>query len=82
MSELTKALPNATIVRRTGLVNAWDDDNFRAAVEATGAKQVIVSGITTDVCEYFPPWFLPPRHLHQAKHVLSSRHDVPVTLTS
>lgn len=55
MSELTETLPNATIVKRTGLVNAWDDDNFRAAVEATGKKQVILSGISTDVCEYSCP---------------------------
>lgn len=51
MKEITAALPNATIVRRAGTVNAWDDDNFKAAVEATGAKQVILSGITTDVCK-------------------------------
>lgn len=51
MAELTQILPNATIVQRTGVVNAWDDANFRTAVEATGKKQVILSGITTDVCE-------------------------------
>lgn len=52
MSELTQAIPNATIVQRAGIVNAWDDENFVSAVEATGKKQVILSGITTDVCEY------------------------------
>lgn len=50
MAELLEILPNATIVKRNGEVNAWDDDNFRAAVEATGKSQVILSGITTDVC--------------------------------
>lgn len=52
MSELIQTLPNATIVQRAGIVNAWDDANFRAAVEATGKKQVILSGITTDVCKW------------------------------
>ena len=41
--------PNTTVVRRGGEINAWDNVDFRAAVEATGKKQVIVSGITTDV---------------------------------
>lgn len=47
-------MPNATIIQRAGIVNAWDDDNFRAAVEATGKKQVILSGIATDVCKFRP----------------------------
>lgn len=51
MSELKETLPNATIVQRAGIVNAWDDANFRSAVEATGKNQVILSGISTDVCE-------------------------------
>ncbi|KAL9618082.1 MAG: hypothetical protein Q9160_007152 [Pyrenula sp. 1 TL-2023] len=34
-------------------VNAWDNADFRRALEATGKKQVIVGGITTDVCTTF-----------------------------
>lgn len=45
--------PNATYVRREGEVNAWDSSAFRAAVKSTKKKQVIVSGITTDVCVTF-----------------------------
>ena len=41
--------PNAKIVKREGEVNAWDNPEFKAAVEATGKKQVIIAGITTDV---------------------------------
>ena len=41
--------PNVAIVRRGGEINAWDNADFRAAVKATGKKQVIVGGITTDV---------------------------------
>ena len=41
--------PNAPFVKRQGEVNAWDNEEFRKAVEATGRKQVIIAGITTDV---------------------------------
>ena len=41
--------PNATMIRRQGEVDAWDNPDFKAAVEATGKKQVILAGITTDV---------------------------------
>ncbi len=37
-------------VKRTGVINAWDDPNFAAAVRATGRKNLIMSGLTTDVC--------------------------------
>ena len=47
--EILQLHPNATIVRRSGEVNAWDSEEFRAAVRATGKKQVILAGITTDV---------------------------------
>ena len=30
--------------------SAWDNADFQAAVKATGKKQIIVAGITTDVC--------------------------------
>ncbi|KAF7370698.1 Isochorismatase hydrolase [Mycena sanguinolenta] len=36
-----------------GEVNAWDNADFRAAVKATGKKQVIMAGIVTDVCTAF-----------------------------
>lgn len=41
--------PDAPYVKRNGEVNAWDNEEFRKAVDATGKKQVIVAGITTDV---------------------------------
>jgi len=41
--------PEVAVIRRGGEINAWDNADFRAAVEATGKKQVIVAGITTDV---------------------------------
>lgn len=35
------------------MTSAWDNADFRAAVKATGKKQIIVAGITTDVCTTF-----------------------------
>ena len=45
--------PDAPFIHRHGEVDAWDNADFRAAVEATGKKQVIIAGITTDVCTAF-----------------------------
>ena len=41
-------------MKREGIVNAWDDPNFKAAVEATGRRQLIMGGVTTDVCLIYP----------------------------
>ena len=49
--EIRAMHPNATVVERQGEVNAWDNEEFRDAVRATGKSQVIVAGISTDVCE-------------------------------
>lgn len=54
MPELAQLLPDAPVINRPGPINAWDDDDFRAAVEATGRKKLIMAGVTTDVCLYFP----------------------------
>jgi nicotinamidase-related amidase len=51
--EILAMHPNAPLIQRQGEVNAWDSPEFRAAVEATGRKQVILAGITTDVCAAF-----------------------------
>ena len=40
------------LIQRHGEVNAWDNAEFRAAVEATVKKQVVLAGIVTDVCEF------------------------------
>ncbi|MEM6333326.1 MAG: isochorismatase family protein [Planctomycetota bacterium] len=53
LPEIVDMFPDAPLVERTGQINAWDDPNFRAAVEATGRKKAVVSGITTDVCVAF-----------------------------
>lgn len=44
--------PNVTVVRRSGEIDAWDNADFRAAVQATGKNQMIVAGIATDVSHF------------------------------
>lgn len=53
---LERVLPDeyAARVKRQGVVSAWDDENFKAAVLATGRKQLIMAGVTTDICLVFP----------------------------
>ena len=47
--EIIELHPNAPHIKRNGEVNAWDNEEFRKAVKATGKKQIIIAGITTDV---------------------------------
>ncbi|KAL2802453.1 Isochorismatase-like protein [Aspergillus granulosus] len=53
LKEILDMYPNTTLVRRQGEVNAWDNEEFRNAVRATGKKQLIVGGIVTEVCTAF-----------------------------
>jgi nicotinamidase-related amidase len=41
-------------VKRVGIVNAWADPKFSGAVEATGRKNLVMGGVTTDICLIFP----------------------------
>jgi nicotinamidase-related amidase len=54
--ELAKILPHAfeKRVKRAGIVNAWNDPNFKKAVEETKRQNLIMAGVTTDVCLVFP----------------------------
>ncbi|MEH1846858.1 MAG: isochorismatase family protein [Nostoc sp.] len=56
MTTLAELLPEAYEVRvkRAGIVNAWDDENFVKAVKNTNRTNLIMAGITTDVCLVFP----------------------------
>jgi len=51
--ELQEVLKGIPVIQRT-TVNAWDDQNVRDAIEKTGRKKLIMTGITTDVCLAFP----------------------------
>lgn len=52
--EIHAILPEAKYVARRGEINAWDNPDFVAAVQATGRKTLIVAGTITSVCLAFP----------------------------
>ena len=56
LPEIAEILPeaHAARVRRPGVVNAWVYADFRHAVLATGRKNLIMAGVTTDVRLLFP----------------------------
>ena len=64
--------PDAPLIKRQGEVDAWDNPEFRKAIEDTGKKQVIMAGITTDVCKY--------RHVRVGQ--LQSNLDLQLTMNS
>lgn len=53
IEELRELAPNAVFIDRTN-VNAWEEPEFVAAVEATGRKKLIMGGLWTDVCLAYP----------------------------
>jgi nicotinamidase-related amidase len=53
LPEVVELLPNAPIISRPGQINAWDNADFVAAIEKTGKRKIVMSGITTDVCVTF-----------------------------
>jgi nicotinamidase-related amidase len=54
MPEIESLVEPGSVIHRPGQVNAWDDPEFRKAVEATGRRKLIMAGVTTDVCLAFP----------------------------
>jgi nicotinamidase-related amidase len=56
LSELKEILPDQfeTRIKRLGIVNAMDDENFAAAVAATNREKIILAGVTNDVCTVYP----------------------------
>lgn len=54
MPEVTEGVfPGQPIIDRTS-INAWLDANFRAAVNATKRKKIVVGGLWTEACVMFP----------------------------
>lgn len=51
--ELRDALPGVPEIDRTTM-NSWEDPEFRAAVERTGRKKLVIAGLWTEVCVVFP----------------------------
>jgi nicotinamidase-related amidase len=54
LPELKDLFPDAPYIARPGNINAWDNDEFVAAVKATGRKQLLIAGVVTEVCVAFP----------------------------
>jgi len=45
LPELKAMFPEAPFIPRPGQINAWDNEEFVAAVKATGRKQLIMAGV-------------------------------------
>ena len=53
LAELKAALPDVSEIDRSTM-NAWEDIEFREAVEATGRKKLIMTALWTEICLAFP----------------------------
>lgn len=51
--QLLDVFPGQPVVERSSM-NAWDDAGFRAAIEATGKKNILMTGLWTEVCVTWP----------------------------
>lgn len=58
LPELKEIFPDQPIIRRTGIINAYEDPTFRKQLldllEKTGRTHVIISGVTLGTCVTFP----------------------------
>jgi nicotinamidase-related amidase len=53
IAALRDVVPEAELIDRSA-VNAWEDEGFRTAVEATGRRKLIMAALWTEVCLVFP----------------------------
>jgi len=51
--QLLDVFPGQPVVERTSM-NSWDDAGFRKAIEATGRKNILMTGLWTEVCVTWP----------------------------
>lgn len=51
--QLMDVFPGHQPIERTSM-NSWDDPAFRAAIEKTGKKNIILAGLWTEVCVAWP----------------------------
>lgn len=51
--QLLDVFPGQPVVERSSM-NSWDDAGFRKAIEATGRKNIILTGLWTEVCVTWP----------------------------
>jgi nicotinamidase-related amidase len=51
--QIQAVFPNQTPIERTSM-NSWDDKNFVAAIEKSGKKKIVLSGLWTETCVALP----------------------------
>ena len=51
--QLLDVFPGQPIIERSSM-NSWDDPAFRKAIEATGRKNILMTGLWTEVCICWP----------------------------
>lgn len=51
--QVQSVFPDIKPIDRTSM-NAWDDENFRRAIEATGRKRIVIAALWTEVCLVMP----------------------------
>ncbi|TDU31852.1 nicotinamidase-related amidase [Panacagrimonas perspica] len=51
--QILAALPGVEPIERSSM-NSWDDKNFVAAIEKTGKKKIVLTGLWTETCVALP----------------------------
>lgn len=51
--QVLAAMPGVTPIERSSM-NSWDDANFVAAIEKTGRKKIVLTGLWTETCVALP----------------------------
>lgn len=51
--QLLDVFPGQEVIERSSM-NAWDDAGFRKAIEATGRRNILLTGLWTEVCVTWP----------------------------
>jgi nicotinamidase-related amidase len=51
--QLRAIYPHQELIERS-FMNSWDDSNFVAAIERTGKKKIVLSGLWTETCVALP----------------------------
>jgi nicotinamidase-related amidase len=51
--EILAVFPEHEVIDRTTM-NAWEDDSFVAAIEATGRRKIVMAGLWTEICVAYP----------------------------
>jgi nicotinamidase-related amidase len=51
--QLLDVFPGQEVIERSSM-NSWDSEGFRKAIEATGRKNILMTGLWTEVCIAWP----------------------------